>query len=269
MSKRSYYILVGLAAVLALLMLNLPGPTAVRLKAVLGSVFLPLFGLADGAHRLAEKTGDHLQTKSELIAANAALTRQNQALRLEVVEARALASENERLRQLVNWQKQNRWRVRLARVIYRDPANWWRTLQIDLGTREGLSNDLPVLSPEGFLIGRVLTVNPTKAQVVLVGDPNCKVPAVVEGDVRSQGIIAGGRVFDGSFVELSNLPTHAKVKPGDRVVTSELSRLYPRGIQIGVIAEAPWLAESRLVQEVGVKLSANLGSLEEVWVLFQ
>ncbi len=269
MSKRSYYIIVGLAALLALLMLNLPGSTAVRLKTAFGSIFLPLFGMADGAHRLAVKTGDRLHTKSELIAANEALTRQNQELRLEVIQARSLAGENERLRQLVDWKKQSRWKGKLARVIYRDPANWWRTIQIDLGTREGLSNDLPVLSPEGFLVGRVLAVNPTKAQVVLMGDPHCKVPAVVESDARSQGIIVGGRVFDGSFVELSNLPTHIKVKPGDRVVTSDLSSLYPRGIPIGVVAEEPWLAESHLVQEVSVKLSANLGALEEVWVLFR
>lgn len=269
MFKRPYYIAVALVALLTLLVLNLPGSTTARLKTAFGSIFLPLFGMADGAQRLAGKAGDSALPKSELIAANDALRRQNQELRLQLAQANAFAGENERLRQLVGWQKQNKWNVKLARVIYRDPANWWRTIQIDLGSQNGVSNYLPVLSPDGFLVGRVAAVSLTKAQVVLIGDPNCKVPAVVENEARSQGLITGGGPFDGSFVNLWNLPSHAKVKPGERVVTSELSSLFPRGIQIGVLVEEARPVESGLVQEAEVKLSADLSSLEEVWVLFR
>jgi len=267
MFKRPYYIAVAILAVLTLLVLNLPSRTTARLKTALGSIFLPLFGMAGVTQQTAAKTGDNLLPKSELIAANDSFRRQNQELRLQLAQADAMVKENERLRLLVGWQKQNRWNVRLARVIYRDPANWWRTVQIDLGSRNGLSNNIPVLSPEGFLIGRVSSVSLTKSHVVLIGDSNCKVPAVVENETRSQGVIAGGGPFDSSFVNLSYLPSSATIKPGQRVVTSELSVIYPKGIQIGMIAEARPV-ESGLIQEADVKLSANLSSLEEVWVLF-
>lgn len=267
MFKRPYYIAVAILAVLTLLVLNLPSRTTARLKSALGSLFLPLFGMAGVSQQAAGKAGDTLLPKSELIAANNSFHRQNQELRLQLAQADVMIKENERLRQLVGWQKQNRWNVRLARVIYRDPANWWRTVQIDLGSRNGLSNNLPVLSPEGFLIGRVSSVSLTKSHVVLIGDSNCKVPAVVENETRSQGMITGGGPFDSSFVNLSYLPSSAAIKPGQRVVTSELSAIYPKGIQIGMIAEAR-PGESGLNQEADVKLSANLSSLEEVWVLF-
>ena len=268
MFKRPYYIAVAILAVLTLLVLNLPSRTTVRLKTTLGSIFLPLFGMADGTKRVATSAGDNLLPKSELIAANDSLRRQVQDLRVQLAQADAFATENERLRQLVGWQKQSKWNVKLARVIYRDPANWWRTVQIDLGNRNGISNNLPVLSPDGFLIGRISAVSLTKAQVVLIGDANCKVPAVVENETRSQGVVVGGGPFDGSFVNLTHLPSNATLKPGQRVVTSELSSIYPKGIQIGLVVEEAQLVDSGLISEADVKLSANLNSLEEVWVLF-
>jgi rod shape-determining protein MreC len=268
MFKRSYYIAVALVAVLTLLVLNLPGRTTARLKTALGSIFLPLFGMAGSTQQVAARAAETLLPKSELIAANAALRRQNQELHLQLAQADATARENERLRALLDWQKQHRWNVKLARVIYRDPANWWRTVQIDLGSRNGLSNNLPVLSPEGFLIGRVSSVSLTRSHVVLIGDPNCKVPALIENAPRSQGVIVGGGPVDTAFVNLSHLPSNANVKPGQQVVTSELSALYPPGIQIGLVAETHQV-ESGLIQEAEVKLAADLNSLEEVWVLFR
>jgi len=268
MFKRPYYIALAILAVLTLLVLNLPSRTTVRLKTTLGSIFLPLFGMADGTKRAATSAGDNLLPKSELIAANDSLRRQVQDLRVQLAQTDAIATENDRLRQLVGWQKQSKWNVKLARVIYRDPANWWRTVQIDLGSRNGISNNLPVLSPDGFLLGRVTAVNLTKAQVVLIGDANCRVPAIVENETRSQGIVVGGGPFDGSFVNLTHLPSNATLKPGQRVVTSSYSSIYPPGIQIGLVVEEAHLVDSGLIQEADVKLSANLNSLEEVWVLF-
>lgn len=269
MFKRPYYIALAVVALSVLLILNLPDGTAARIKAALGSIFLPLFGVSGSVQQTTSKAAANLLPKSELVAENNSLRRQNQELRLRVVEAETIARENERLRQLVGWQKQNRWNVKLARVIQRDPANWWRAIQIDLGSRNGLSNNIPVLSPEGFLVGRVASVSLTRSQVVLIGDDNCKVPAVVENESRSQGVVTGGGPLDDSFVRLSHLPNSAKLKPGQRVVTSELSGIYPRGIQIGLVAEEARLAQSGLIQEAEVKISANLSSLEEVWVLFR
>ena len=268
MFKRPYYIALAIVALLILLVLNLPNGTTARIKTSLGSIFLPLFGITGVTQQAAARVGDNLLPKSELIAENNSLRRQNQELRLQVAQAVTSSNENERLRQLIGWQKQNRWNVKLARVILREPANWWRSVQINRGSLDGLSNNLPVLSPEGFLIGRVSSVSLTKSQVVLIGDPNCKVPALVENDARNQGVIVGGGPLDDSFVKLTHLASAANVKPGQRVVTSDLSAIYRPGILIGQIANNARLVESGLITEADVKLAANLSSLEEVWVLF-
>ena len=80
MFKRPYYIAVASVAVLTLLVLNLPGGTAARLKLAIGSIFLPLFGVTGGAQQTAAKAEETLLPKSELIRANEFLRRQNQEL---------------------------------------------------------------------------------------------------------------------------------------------------------------------------------------------
>lgn len=266
MFKRPYYIAVALVALLTLLVLNLPGSTTARLKLAIGSIFLPLFGVTGGAQQVAAKVGDTLLPRSELIRENQSLRRQNQELRVQAMQAGETIRENSRLRQLVGWKEKSPWKLKLARVIARDPANWWRTVQIDRGSLDDLRENLPVLTTEG-LIGRVSAVGLTSARVVLIGDANCKVPAAILGDTAESGIITSAGLFDGSFVNLTYLANRANLKPGQSVVTSGLSAIYPKGISIGTVADAHPV-ESGLYTEAQVKLAANLNSLEEVWVLF-
>jgi cell shape-determining protein MreC len=53
------------------------------------------------------------------------------------------------------------------------------------------------------------------------------------------------------------------------VVTSGEGGIFPAGIPIGLIAENARPVESGISAETRVKLSANLGALDQVWVLFQ
>ncbi len=267
MLRRPHYIAVGLMALLTLLVLNLPGRTTARLKLAIGSLFLPLFGLASGAKELAGHAGDVVMPRGELLRLNESLRRENEQLRIQIQQAEGIERENARLRQLVGWQRQTRWNLRLARVVLRDPANWWRTVQIDLGSLNGVSNNLPVLTAEGHLVGRVASTSLTRSQVVLLGDPNCRVAARVLNEAGDTGIISAGGLFDGSMVVMNHLSRNANVKPGQRVVTSGLGGTFPKDILVGQIADARPV-EYGLYTEALVKLAANPGALEEVWVLF-
>jgi rod shape-determining protein MreC len=148
----------------------------------------------------------------------------------------------------------------------RDPANWWRTVQIDLGSRDGLRENLPVLTAEG-LVGRVSSVGLTRSQVVLMGDPNCHVSALVENPAHDMGIVSASGPLDTSLVDLTYLSGSASLKPGQNVFTSGLGGVFPKGIPVGQVVDSRPV-EFGLYTEARVKLSANLGALEQVWVLF-
>jgi len=266
MLKRSHYIALGLVALLTLIILNLPSRTTARLKVIVGSAFISLFSLASASQDMANKAGDALTPRGELIRQNEVLRRENQRLQIEAMQAREVARENTQLRQQLGWQQKARWNLKPGNVVLRDPANWWRTVQIDLGTRDGLRVNLPVLTTNG-LIGRVASVAFDRSQVVLLGDSNCKVPAAVENEARDKGIINISDPLDSSLVILGHLSRNANLKAGQNVFTSGLGDIFPQGIPIGKIVDSRPV-EYGLEFEARVKLAANLSGLEEVWVLF-
>jgi len=267
MFKQSHYIALGSVLVLTLVIINLPSRTTARMKLAIGSVFLPLFGLANASQDLAAKTGDALMPRRQLVSQLDTLRRENQLLRLQVRDNEEAARENARLRQLFGWQQRTQKKVKLANVVLRDPANWWRTVRIDLGSRHGVTNNLPVLTGNGYLVGRIDSVSLNSSQVVLIGDPHCKVAAVIENESRDTGVIGGSGPLESSFVEMSKLSHNANIKPGQNVVTSGLGGIFPKDLFIGAVVDTHSV-EYGLFSVARVKLASNLGALEEVWVLF-
>jgi rod shape-determining protein MreC len=167
---------------------------------------------------------------------------------------------------LVGWQPQSPWKLKLGRVVLRDPADWWRTIHIDLGSRHGVRTNMPVLSTDG-LVGRVTEVSLERSQVALVGDPSCRVSALVGNETRDSGIIGAAGPVDERIVTMSYLSRNAELKPGQKVETSGLGGVFPKGIPVGQVMDSQ-LVEYGLYTQARVRLAANLGSLEEVWVLF-
>jgi len=269
MLKKSHYIALGVVALLALIVLNLPGRASGQLKLAIGSLFLPLFGLTGASQQVAGKSADALLPRSELVRENAFLRRNNQQLRVQVQQDQEIARENSRLHRLLGWRDQSPWKDRLrpAHIVLREPANWWRSAWIDLGRRDHLAENLPVLAPDGCLVGRVVSVGQIRSQVVLVGDPSCRVAAWVENETheRETGIIGSSGPLDSSLVEM-RLFRNTVLKPGQNVLTSGLGGIFPSGILIGRIVDTQAGEYGRA--EARVKPAADLATLEEVWVLF-
>lgn len=267
MFKQKNYLALGAVVFVAVVLLSLPTRDAARLKLAVGSWFLPLFGLAGAAQQLPADLADSVLPRRELLREIDRLRRENQQLKEQQVQAAAIARENDQLRRLLDWQKTVPWKLKLANVVLRDPANWWRTVQIDLGSRDGIQTNQPVLTPEG-LVGRVTSVSLVSSQVALVGDPNCRVSALVENAAHDMGVLTASGPLDSSLVELSYLASSADLKPGQAVLTSGQGGIFPKGIPIGKIVDAQSI-EYGLATEARVKLNANLGALEQVWVLIK
>ena len=265
MLKKKHYLALGVVVLAALLIFSLPQRATSRLKLAVSSLFLPLFGLLNTAQQLPVAAADTVMPRSALLREVGELRRENQQLSIQMQQAAATAQENDRLRALVGWQRQTPWKLKLANVILRDPANWWRMVQIDLGSRDGIRENLPVLTTDG-LVGRVAAVGLTRSQVVLLGDPYCRVSALVENPAHDIGLITASGPLDTSLIELTYLSGNAVLKPGQNVVTSGEGGIYPRGITIGQIVDSQTV-EFGLYTEARVKLAANLGALDQVWVI--
>ena len=265
MPRKTHVILLAIVALGVLVLLALPERARSRLRLAPGGLFLPLFGLAGTAQGAAERTSTSLTPRAALAARIAALEQDNRALRATAVESQALARENERLRQLLAQPPRQAWRLKTARVIGRDPANWWQSVHLDVGVRHGVTTNLAVFTPQG-LVGRVAEAGAWTCRVVLVGDPNCPVAAAL-ADSGETGIIRGasGGDISAALVDLSYLSRNAVAKPGQRVLTSGQGGVFPAGIQVGEVVDSRMVGAG-VYLEVRVRLSVNLGALDYVWV---
>jgi rod shape-determining protein MreC len=265
MFRKRQYLALGAVTLVALLILSLPPRVTGHLKLAIGSLFLPLFGLANTAQQLPADLADSVLPRRELLHQIDRLSRENQQYQVQALQTAALARENDQLHSLLGWQQQAPWKLKLANVVTRDPANWWQTVQINLGSRDGIQTNLPVLTAEG-LVGRVAAVGYTRSQVVLIGDPNCRVSAIVDNPAHDMGIISANGPLGASLLDLTYLSGSANLKPGQNVFTSGLGGVFPRGIPIGQVVDTRPV-EFGLYTEARVKLFVNLGALDQVWVI--
>lgn len=267
MFKQQNYLALGAVVLAAVVLLSLPTSAASRLKLAVSSWFLPLFGLASAGQQLPADLADSALPRRELLQQIDRLRRENQQLKSQAVHNNAIARENDQLRTLLGWQKTMPWKLKPANVVMRDPANWWRTVQIDLGSRDGIQTNQPVLTAEG-LVGRIASVSYLNSQVVLIGDRDCRVSALIDNSTHDVGVVSANGPLDTSLVQMSYLSSSANIKPGQSVFTSGLGGIFPKGIPIGKIVDAQPV-EYGLATEARVKLNANLGALEQVSVLIK
>jgi rod shape-determining protein MreC len=268
MLRKSHYIILIVVVLVVLAFLKLPGDTMGKFKLAISGLFVPLFGLSASTHELAGDAREALTPKHELVRQVEQLRRENQEQKIQLAQDAAIWTENARLRAESSWQRQSRWKVKLARVIARDPANWWHSVELDLGARDGIRTNMPVMTAEG-LVGRVQSVSSTRSQVVLLGDPELRVAVITVGTNVETGILTAGSSLpqDQGMIDLDFLSGNSQVSPGQAVVTWGAGGVFPYGIPVGKIVDIR-AKEYGLSTEGRVKLAADLSSLEEVWVMF-
>ena len=164
-------------------------------------------------------------------------TRQeNQQLRTEVAQLRvglqqerALAEQSRMLQKLLDMKMETPLKTTAAYVIAGAASPDFRTATIDKGTRDGLKPDMAVISPAG-VVGRIILPTSRAAKIQLLIDRDAAAGAVTERG-RAQGVVVG----TGTSLRFDNVSGTADLKVGDRVVTSGIEGIYPKGFEIGQI----------------------------------
>jgi rod shape-determining protein MreC len=106
------------------------------------------------------------------------------------------------------------------------------TVTIDVGSNDGIERDMTVLNGDG-LVGRITTVGPNTATVLLASDPDFTVGTRMENtDELGFATGQGDRPLS---VQLLN--GKAKVKKGDRLVTfgSQADKPFVPGVPVGEV----------------------------------
>jgi rod shape-determining protein MreC len=179
-------------------------------------------------------------------------------LNRKIDELKIASSDNDRLKDLLNFKKNIPFTTIAAQVIGRDPSNWSNSLIIDKGLNNGVTQNRAVLSTKG-LIGRVLEVGRYSAKVLLITDPNSKVGVMIQRN-RQGGILVGRP--DGRC-RMIYIALDSDVMPGDKVITAGFGTIFPKDIFVGEVVRVD-KEPGRLYKSAVIKTADDLSKLEEV-----
>jgi rod shape-determining protein MreC len=188
--------------------------------------------------------------------------------RLEALESRNSALleyefENKSLRSLLSMQEQRQFEGMVATVIGYDPSSWQRAIVIDKGKLNGLEPGMSVISGTG-LVGQITSVGRQSSRVLLISDPLSGVDGFLQSN-RARGVVEG----DGNGgCSWKFVLREEDVKVGDRVISSGLDGIFPRGLLIGIITEVSGRPDS-MFHDVSLKPSVNMEKVENVFVVTQ
>lgn len=178
-------------------------------------------------------------------------------------EALVLKSENEKLMELSKAESLKAFNPIQATVIARNPDQWEEKIILDKGSSHGVEKNMAVMTAKG-LVGKITLVTPFTSEVELLytNNPNYRVSAMVLGEKEAYGLIEG---FDKERNELimKRIDSSLTVKEGEKVVSSGLGGIFPKGVPIGEITEVS-TDDFGLTKMAYVKPSADFSILENV-----
>ncbi|HZN55119.1 MAG TPA: rod shape-determining protein MreC [Candidatus Polarisedimenticolaceae bacterium] len=193
---------------------------------------------------------------------NVKLRREVARLGAELARAGERGQENARLRRLLGMREDLVPRSVGGSVVTSRLAGQSRVILVDRGGSDGVRPDMAVVA-WGGAVGRVVSVERDFARVRLLTDPNSGAAGVIVRS-RVEGMAVGR---GGDPMEMLYVPKYADVVVGDRVVTSGLDGVFPRGFGLGrvTVVGAPVGASKtiRLEPEVDDR------SIEDVLILLE
>ena len=224
----AYVLAVGCAALAALLLvISVGDPTGFRaLRSAGAEITAPIARAFNGIRRSAHDVGFNISGYFNAASKNAALTREAKKNRIRMIEAKAVKTENLRLRRLLNIVDDTPEVVAVGRLISSTGSSSRRIATLSIGSNYNIVSAQPVRGAEG-LIGRIIEVGPSTARVLLITDAENLVPVmrVSDGLPAFATGLANGMVV----VKPINLG-ESPFKPGDIIVTSGNGGLYPPNI---------------------------------------
>lgn len=180
--------------------------------------------------RAGDSTSDFLQGVAQVKTLKQELDEfklENQELLGQVVALESLNKENKSLRQALDLGLQEDFKLSLAQIIGKDISQDF--ILIDKGAQDNILKDMPVITQQRVLVGKISEVYDNFSKVMLISYEESSFDAKI-GDIS--GVVKG----QGNFRILFDLiPREENIYEGDIVVTSVLGGIFPEGLLVGRI----------------------------------
>lgn len=183
------------------------------------------------------------------------------------VREKELEKENKELKELIGATKDlSDYESIQATVTIRDPDKWQQIITIDKGSTNGVEKEMAVVTAKG-LIGKIKNVSKFSSTVQLLSasDRTNRISAKIQQKNTIFGLIEGYDVEKQTLL-FKRIPSNAKVKKGQTVVTSGLGGVFPKTLVIGKVEEVE-PDEHGLTQTAYIKPQADFNDINHVIVV--
>jgi len=152
-----------------------------------------------------------------------------------------------------------------ANIIAKDMGNWFDIFTIDRGTRDGIEINYPVVTSNG-LVGRVMQTDLFTSKVIAIIDEDSSISARLSKTSDIVVVKGDRKLKDQGLCIMNYIPADADVSAGDRVETSGVGGIYPKGILIGKVKEVRQKT-NELDRYAIIEPVVDFKRLEEVFIL--
>ena len=185
--------------------------------------------------------------------------RKHKAINNEYREAVAI---NVRLAKLLEMKEPIQTPTLTAEIIGVDPSQWFKTVIINRGSSDGIKDGMPAVTSEG-VVGQVTNTSPHFAKILLATDPNSALDGLIQ-ETRVRGVVKGG----GAGFHMEYVLKNNEVTKGDRIVTSGIGDIFPKGIPIGTVSKVEKSGRG-MFQEIEIEPAADFSQLEYLLIVMK
>ncbi|MDH5752752.1 MAG: rod shape-determining protein MreC [Deltaproteobacteria bacterium] len=210
---------------------------------------------------------------------NERLRSQVEALQEELNHYTNSAVQFDLLREQLNFLEERPEKKVFAEVIGESVDNLHHVLLINRGGTSGIKRNFPVVLRQG-VVGRIQSVTATQSVVQLIIDRRHRFPVLVQrsrdrmvmqgegGNVRLQSQNRGIAFGQDDGLRLSRIRMLADVEPEDKVITSGLGGIFPKGLMVGTVKRVS-RERHELFQSAEVEPAVDFNRIEGVFVIIK
>lgn len=180
-------------------------------------------------------TGNHtfFADINKLQQENEELKTKNAELEKSLREFEIVKNENTTLKEYLNLSEQYaNYETKAAYIINKDYSNYSNIFIINVGAKDGIKPNMTVISEKG-LVGYVISTTDNTSKVQTIVDTASTVSATLSSS--KDNLICKGTLEESGSLRATYIPTTATLVQGDKIETSGMGGIYPKGIHIGTI----------------------------------
>ena len=197
---------------------------------------------------------------NDIIKQSADFKLKNQELISQIIFLKELKKENEFLRQALEINLAEDFQLILAQTISQDVFQ--DSILINKGKEHGLSENLPVITNEKVVLGKIGQVYDNFSEVVLITNKKSSFDVKIV-DQEIYGIVKG-KGNSNLFLEL--IPKNQEIFENDIVISSVLGGIYPANLFVGKIKTVK-KSDLEPFQEAELVPGFDLKSLDYLFII--